>query len=87
MSNFNEHPHIPFDPSFLSTPTRRRHRPASPHDEELGLETQFSFSPSQQSRPLTLLDIDVRNKVRSYPQPIMNEQLGAAAPVPIAEMT
>ena len=60
MSNSNgqeDHPHVPsFDPTFLSTPARRRYRPASPAvAEEEGLDPIFNFTPS---RPLTLLDID-----------------------------
>ena len=92
MSNFNDHPHVPVDLNLLSTPARRRYRPSSPFAEEEGLDDHFNFPTSQQTRPLTLLDIDVRNGVRSYPQPAM-ELLGAtaaapaAAPIPISEMT
>ena len=92
MSNFNDHPHVPVDLNLLSSPARRRYRPSSPFAEEEGLDDHFNFPTSQQTRPLTLLDIDVRNGVRSYPQPAM-ELLGAtaaaptAAPIPISEMT
>ena len=81
MSNQDDHPHVTQDPAFLSTPARRRYRPSSPYDVDDGLEAQFNFEPSRQ---LTLLDIDVRNGVRSYPQPTM--ELGAAA-INVAEMT
>ena len=81
MSNQDDHPHVTQDPAFLSTPARRRYRPSSPYDIDDGLESQFNFEPSRQ---LTLLDIDVRNGVRSYPQPTMD--LGAAA-MNVAEMT
>ena len=81
MSNQDDHPHVTQDPAFLSTPARRRYRPSSPYDIDDGLESQFNFEPSRQ---LTLLDIDVRNGVRSYPQPTMD--LGAAA-INVAEMT
>ena len=86
MSNFNGqevHPHVSsFDPAFLSTPQRQRYRPASPHAQEEGLGDLFDFT---ESRPLTLLDIDVRNGVRNYP-PTMPET-GAMAQPPIAEMS
>ena len=67
MSNTNgqeDHPHVSsFDPTFLSTPARRRYRPASPLAEEEGLP-RFSF---QSTQVPSLLDIDVRNGVRVYP--------------------
>ena len=86
MSNSGDHPHVPIDPSFLSTPARRRYRPSSPHDIDEGLENLFNFEPSRQ---LTLLDIDVHNGVRSYPIPVNMDRglTGAAAQIPIAEMT
>ena len=68
MSNLNgqeDHPHVPaIDPAFLSSPARRRYRPASPLAEEEGLSPQFTF---QSNQVPSLLDIDVRNGVRSYP--------------------
>ena len=90
MSNSDDHPHVTQDLHFLSTPFRRRYRPSSPFAEEEGLEPpQFDFPAT---RPLTLLDIDVRNGVREYPQPIMfqgsDAAAAAAAPtLPLAEMT
>ena len=87
MSNSNDHPHVPFDPSLLSTPARRRYRPSSPYDIDDGLESQFNFTPS---RPVTLLDIDVRNGVRSYPQSTTATMFGATAAAGatgVAEMT
>ena len=90
MSNSNGqnvHPHVTIDPSFLSTPARRRYRPASPAAEEEGLDSIFNFT---ESRPLTLLDIDVRNGVRQYPPampPPDNMMAGAMAQIPITEMT
>ena len=68
MSNHNgqdDHPHVPaFDPSFLSTPARRRYRPSSPADHDEGPNPHFMF---QSNQVLSLLDIDVANGVRSYP--------------------
>ena len=68
MNNQNgqeDHPHISsVDPDFLSSPARRRYRPASPFQEEEGLPVRFSFHSTQVP---SLLDIDVRNGVRSYP--------------------
>ena len=61
----DDHPHVSsFDPSFLSTPARRRYRPASPLDEDEGPSNHFSF---QSTQVPSLLDIYVRNGVRSYP--------------------
>ena len=79
MSNTNgqeDHPHVSsFDPAFLSSPARRRYRPASPFQEEEGLSPQrFSF---QSTQVPSLLDIDVRNGVRSYP--IVSAAASAAA--------
>ena len=76
MSGQDDHPHIPHNENFLSPAPRRRHRPASPVDEDLGLDSHFNFQPS---RPLSLLDIDVYNGVRSYPAPTMDLQQQAAA--------
>ena len=82
MSNQDDHPHVPLDPNFLSTPARRRYRPSSPIAKDHGPDPHFSFTTS---RPVSFLDIDVRNGVRQYPQP--NMDLAGASAANIAEMT
>ena len=93
MSNINDQPDPLNDNNFLSAPTRRqrsRYRPSSPYDEDDGLNSIFNFP---ETNPVTLLDIDVRNGVRSYPTPAMDLRGAAAAaqqqqvPLNIEEMT
>ena len=64
MSN-NDNLRVPLDPAFYSA--RQRHRPASPHNTEEGLDDQFLFS--EPTRPPTLRDIDIIHGIARSPSP------------------
>ena len=66
MSGLNHHLHVPDDSAFAS-PRNRRHRPASPHDEEVGLVDHFIFG--QDTNQPTLRDLDRLNGVTRSPSP------------------
>ena len=76
----NHHLHVPS--GSFSPQQRPRYRQNSPFAEEEGLEPHFSFESAQVP---SLLDIDVRNGVRTYPAAPVATSVAASAATASAE--
>ena len=80
MSGQEDHPHIPHTPF---TPFQQQTTTASNNISPVSI----NIDDDSPSRPITLLDIDVHNGVRAYPQPAMDLGGAAAASQQIVEMS